>query len=296
MKREFRDTFVLRNSVCDAGYEWDKTEDGKPLLVVQNRPGVGLHMQGLHAGVFREFAGLKTRQDIQEFANRFGDIRNHWDDPPHRDDGTPVLGRTLSTWMKEVGDMRVLVELWDHIKSLNHVELKKLIWLTEDGPEYVISTPKWDKRIVNLPRSLATLTGDPIQFPQNDVLLPARCALQIELNKRLAENGTIPELTWTRDTKETSGGFHQRIIFKPSNLLAALWIQFAQAVTEEFQLRQCGFCGEYFQVGPGAARDDARFCKDVCRVKAWAAERKNQEKTPAKRRVKAKGIKRKIVA
>ena len=53
MKREFRDTFVLRNSVCDAGYEWDKTEDGKPLLVVQNRPGVGLHMQGLHAGVSR---------------------------------------------------------------------------------------------------------------------------------------------------------------------------------------------------------------------------------------------------
>ena len=74
--------------------------------------------------MYREFAGLKTRQDIQEFANRFGDIRNHWDDPPHRDDGTPVLGRTLSTWMKEVGDMRVLVELWDHIKSLSHVELR----------------------------------------------------------------------------------------------------------------------------------------------------------------------------
>ena len=91
----------------------------------------------------------------------------------------------------------------------------------------------------------------------------------------------IPELTWTRDTKETLGGYHQRIIFKPSNLVAAMWIQFAQAVTEELQMRRCDFCEEYFQVGPGAARDDARFCKDVCRVRAWV-KRKNETESAAK--------------
>jgi hypothetical protein len=277
MRREFRDTFILRNSVCDAGHEWGKAEDGEPLLVLQNKPGVGIHTRTLHAGVFREFAGLKTRQHIKVFADKFGDLFNRWTDPPNRYDGTSVLGRPLSTWTEEIGDMRVLVELWDQIKEHDYDALKKLIFLTDAGPEYVISTPKRGRRMVNLTGALTTLSGGPFQFPTNDVLLPARCALQIEINLRLSENRTSPELTWTRDTKETSGGNHQRIVFKPSNLLAAMWVQFAQAVTEELQMRQCEFCGEYFQVGPGAAREDARFCKDVCRVRAW-----NREKQAAK--------------
>ena len=281
MRREYRDTFILRNSVCDAGYAWEKAEDGEPLLVMQNKPGIGLHMQNLHAGVFREFGGLNTRQDIKKFADKYGDLFNHWSDPPHRYDGTSALGRLLSTWTQEIEDMRVLVNLWDHIKERNHDALKKLIFLTDEGPEYVISTPKRGKRIVNLTRAFTTLSGGSFQFPQNDVLLPARCALQIEINTRLSENRTVPELAWTRDTKETSGGHYQRIIFKPSNLLAAMWIQFAQAITEELQMRQCESCGEYFQVGPGAAREDARFCKDVCRVRAWV-KRKNEQKSAAK--------------
>jgi hypothetical protein len=273
MRREFTETFILRNSVCDAGHEWAKAEDGEPLLVMRNKPGVGIHTQPLPAGVFRDFAGLKTQQQIKAFADKFGDLFNHWCDPQNRYDGTNVLGRPLSTWTEEIGDMRVLVELWDQIKERNYDALKKLIFLTDDGPEYVISTPKRGERMVNLTRTLTTRSGEPIQFRPNDVLLPSRCALQIEINMRLSENKTIPELTWTRDTKEDSGGNHQRIIFRPSNLLAAMWIQFAQAVTEELQLRQCDFCGEYFQVGPGAARDDAKFCKAVCRVRAWNREK-----------------------
>src|ERR1017187_3251396 len=149
MRREFRDTFILRNSVCDAGYEWGKAEDGEPLLVMQNKPGVGLHTQALHGGVFREFVKLKTRQHIKAFADKFGDLLNHWSDPPNRYDGTSVLGRPLSAWTEEIGDMRVLVELWDHIKERHYDALKKLIFLTDEGPEYVISTPKRGKRIVN---------------------------------------------------------------------------------------------------------------------------------------------------
>lgn len=97
---------------------------------------------------------------------------------------------------------------------------------------------------------------------------------------RLSENATIPELKWTPDTTE-SGGYQQRIILRPQNLLAALWIQFARAVTEELQMRQCEFCGEYFQVGPGASREDAKYCKDVCRVKAWV-KRKSELKKGSK--------------
>jgi hypothetical protein len=285
MRREYRDTFILRNSVCDAGYTWEKAEDGEPLLVMQNKSGIGLHMQNLHAGVFREFAGLKTRQDIKKFADKYGDLFNHWSDPPHRYDGTSVLGRLLSTWTQEIEDMRVLVNLWDHIKERDHDALKKLIFSTDEGPEYVISRPKTGDHIEKLAQ-VTLPSGNRIQFAQNDVLLPARCALQIEVNARLSENATQPEITWTPDTNE-SGGYGQRIVFRPKNLVSAMWIQFAQAITEELQMRQCESCGEYFQVGPGAAREDARFCKDVCRVRAWV-KRKNEQKSAAKTTKRAK--------
>jgi hypothetical protein len=51
----------------------------------------------------------------------------------------------------------------------------------------------------------------------------------------------------------------------PPNLLAAMWLQFAHAVTGEFQLQLCAGCGKYFQVGPGARRADATTCSDACR-------------------------------
>lgn len=279
MRREYRETFILRNGVCDAGYVWEKAEDGEPLLVMQNKPGVGIHPQELRAGVFRKFAELKTRQDIKKFADMFGDLSNHWNDPPHRYDGTSVLGRLLSEWTKAIEDMRVLVNLWDHIKERNYDALKKLIFFTDEGPEYVISRPKTGSHIGKLAQ-LTLPSGKRIQFSHNDLLLPARCALQIEVNARLSENAIKPELTWTPDTNE-SGGYHQRIVFRSKSLVSALWIQFAQAITEELQMRLCEFCGGYFQVGPGGSREDAKYCKDVCRVRAWT-KRKNEQKPAVK--------------
>lgn len=44
----------------------------------------------------------------------------------------------------------------------------------------------------------------------------------------------------------------KRLIFEPTNLLAAILLQFARAVTEGYQLQTCAGCGEYFQVGKAA--------------------------------------------
>jgi hypothetical protein len=68
---------------------------------------------------------------------------------------------------------------------------------------------------------------------------------------------------------------HQRIVFQPTNLLAAIWLQFARAVTEEYPLRICEGCGEYFQVGPGR-RAHTKTCKDRCRQRA-CRQRKNRK-------------------
>lgn len=80
----------------------------------------------------------------------------------------------------------------------------------------------------------------------------------MEVNKRIAEYVTTPRLAWTPD-------YGQRIIFEPSNLLAAMWNQFAQAITGDLRLKKCVVCGNYFQVGPGAKRADTITCGVACR-------------------------------
>jgi hypothetical protein len=249
------DPFIFRGVVSEAGYEWLKGMDGKPRLVSRHVPGVGFRACVPHPGLFREFAELNpTREAIQGFAGRYGDLFNRYElrQSVARDDGTGSEGASLGTWREEIGEMRVLVGLWDQIQDQRLAELTKIITRTEKELYYVIKTPKGK---VN-----ATLAhGDGLsRFDHADVLLPARCALQSEINKRIAETLTVPRLAWTPD-------YHQRIIFQPSNLLAAMWMQFAQAVTGEFQLKRCEGCGIYFQVGPGGRRADATTCGDKCR-------------------------------
>jgi hypothetical protein len=287
MIREVRpDPFIFRNRVSDAGYEWGKREDGQSCLMMRDAPGVGLHTKELHPGLFREFAGLEpTREAIQGFAEEYGDLFNHWQGS-RSEDGALIWGSLFSTWKEKIAEMRILVSLWDQIQTRQIAALKKVITQTDEGPWYTIRLPR--RRVLaslayeNTPSSPNELVRFyPIQFAPNDVVLPARCALQIEINNRLSEHSTIAVLSWTPDTNEATGGYHQRINLKPLNLLAAIWTQFAQAVTGEFQLRQC-FCGNYFPVGPGGRRADATTCDDTCRVKRWV-NRKKQERITSKR-------------
>jgi hypothetical protein len=260
------DPFIIRETVSEAGYEWLKGVDGKPRLVPRRVAGVGFRTCEPHPGVFREFVRLApTRDAIQGFAGQYGDLFNRYalEQGAGRADGTEAHGTSLGTWTQEIGDMRVLVELWEQIQHRQIASLKKIVKWTAKDVGYVIETPK---HRVNVTLAHADIPGSGFsRFSPKDVLLPAKCALQTEINKRIAEQPTVPRLAWTPDTKETSGGYHQRLIFTPPNLLGAMWLQFAQAVAGEFELYPCDACGKFFQRGPGGRRADATTCSDACR-------------------------------
>jgi hypothetical protein len=127
----------------------------------------------------------------------------------------------------------------------------------------VLASPKYNKVLLD-------------RFKPFDVLRPALYALQAEINKRIAEFGVVPTLVWCpgpRINGIAKPDHHQRIVFVPKNLLAAMWLQFAQAVTGEYQLRECKGCGEYFQIGPGARRGQTKTCSSRCRQRASRAIR-----------------------
>jgi hypothetical protein len=261
------DPFAFRARVSDAGYEWLKGEDDKLRLVPRRVPGTGFHESDIGPGLFLQFKSLsETRAEIESFASVHGDLFNRYE-PSQRiihKDGTASYGLSLKTWTQEINDMKTVAGLWECIKGRNLAILQKVILWTDKEVGYVLRTsPKRRVRRVTLAHADIPNSGF-LRFSKEDVLLPARCALQEEINARLADSPPVPRLVWTPD-------YHERVVLSPPNLLSAMWLQFAQAVTSEFELYPCDACGQYFQRGPGGRRADSATCSDACR------QRKNRK-------------------
>ena len=97
------------------------------------------------------------------------------------------------------------------------------------------------------------------RFETGDVIWPAKYALQAEINRRISgedpELMIKPQLVWTSE-------MDQRIIFTPKSLHAGMWLQFAQAVTGEFQLKRVShfrqlFAGNAVRSRSGTVNADA---------------------------------------
>jgi hypothetical protein len=263
------DPFIFRWHVEQEGYEW-KAGGVDAELRLFGRGGLGSWLRVYEPlkipGLFLKFAKIRSAQNaILEFAGEYGDLFDSYSIEEVRvQRGRMAGGATLDTWKAEIGDMRALVRLWEAIRKPqareNAMELKRVITWAHGGVRHETKTPKahqhsWLAHPLD-PNFDAQCGG----FKPGDVLLPARYALQREINCRIASAPTFstPRLAWTPD-------YHQRLIFAPSNLLGAMWLQFAQAVTEEFVLKRCEECGRYFQTGPGGRRADAITCGEACR-------------------------------
>ncbi len=60
----------------------------------------------------------------------------------------------------------------------------------------------------------------------------------------------------------------------PENLMAAMWLQFADQVSQGTQFKRCENCPTWFPVGPGTrTKPSKRFCSTRCRV-AWHTRHK----------------------
>ena len=65
---------------------------------------------------------------------------------------------------------------------------------------------------------------------------------------------------------------------EPDSLLAGMWLQFAQAVTENSYLRRCAWCPTWFAYGSGTGRrKTAQYCSDRCRKAAHRHKKEAQQ-------------------
>src|SRR5580704_8789683 len=191
MKTAPTQTAVFGWRVAKAGYEWKQSVRSRPHLYERNVPGLGSRISQPMVdtpGLFREFTRLRDKDDIRKFADQYGVLFDRYsDEGDHiKEKGTywsvdASCGTALGVWQREIADMRTLVDIWDSITSNNMKDLKQIVFWRNEAVEYRIVTPKYQ------PSAWLTLPGDRHPFGKGDLLLPARYALQREINRRLSD-------------------------------------------------------------------------------------------------------------
>jgi hypothetical protein len=282
-------TILYHGEVSDLGYQWTTREkDKEPRLAALIEEGCTLRRADVQPGSFLTFADTEPSKDgILRFASEYGhqliDFGPFEDRVENGQSGIWGNGATLRTWQRYIADMSEAANLWQNIKARNLENLKEVIKWGEnkDGRKYVRyeGTKRWDI----VAHEDAPIGGTELsRFREGEVLLPARYALQRLINDRLEGLKIAPRLTIVREGQTELG---QRVLFQPSNLLAAMWLRFAEVVAGDWEMKKCAAgCGKYFPItpgAPGARRSDSTTCSDKCRQRL---KQENDERQKLKRR------------
>src|SRR2546427_2867913 len=258
--------------VNESGYQWVRaakieSETGARMsvdwcLVARPVPGSMVKPQRPleeHTGLFRDFSQLELKRDaILRFADQHGPLFGPLSTVVPASARTLITGERFADWKLAVTEMATLSELWRASAERDVEALRRFIFWKEEHVYYkipggrmaVIASSKFD-------------TEKWASLQREDLVLPARLALQSELDERLSSRSRHlligPRLIWTTNTD-------LQLVLQPSSLLAAMWLQFAQAVAGNYQLRVCEGCGGDFFGGGGARkRVDARAHNNTCR-------------------------------
>jgi len=249
-----------------------------------------------HTGLFREFADMHplTPEKAIAFADKFGTLGA--EDLTFKIDraiegGTLPghglaralkwhTGERLSAWDFEVAAANHIVELMDLIRSKDVTGLSRFITWSEDGQ---------DAKYRGIKDAFKTITSaqlnanpaSPTRTP--DVIRPAMWAIQTQINLRLKNYVSKPKLLWDSQVRRLT----VRII--PENLISAIWLQIALAVEGNKDYRQCSQCQRWFEVGGDHVREDAKYCQQSCRSKAYR-ERQKKARELAKSGMKPREI------
>jgi hypothetical protein len=202
----------------------------------------------------RIFADLEpTGNAVLEFANRYGPLRERLDHC------------AMTLWAQQIAQMRRMVALKTALDKSDWPAIRENL-----EPFYAHDLPA--------AREIAAKIKAGKRLPEPDLANAAGLMLAC-----FADKATIRP-TWD------SAGQRVTLAVQPSDLLEALWLQFARSVLDQQQYRRCEVCGRWY---PGTEdpdkkrkrstiRSDRRVCSDSCRVKAYARRKRRTLELHAK--------------
>ena len=235
-----------------------------------------------HTGLFREFASLHpaSEEEIVKFAGKYGWLGGPMQVPvfrfkpgesriplPSINPMRQLVGERTTAWEAEAATMEHLVCLWDAATKGDRATLTEFVtWdANGDGVRYVGI----------LGRSMIARTNYREEFFRNlkagELGRPALEFVRTKVTERLDKSGIDNRLLWDPNYRR------QRLHVVPTSLVAALWLQFAKAIEGDKEYRQCEQCSRWFEVA-AEKREDAKFCQNACRSKAYRERQKTARK------------------
>lgn len=278
------EVFDFRWRVAQRGYGWVRTipirepsgavgsseqlvlTDGVP--VGTKNPAVAYAPLREHTGLFRVFAETPpTKEAVLQFANRFGPLGESVG--IILDGGVVGTGEPVSLWKREIAAMREVVELWMTSTAKDGNSWRKSARAGATLSERI----RWeagDKILYRTPGRCAVIASTRVspelleRFSPPDVVGPAKAHVQKVVNQHL-KGRVSPRLLWASAVPRL--GLH----FVPSNLIGALWLQFARAIDGEKEYRRCQVCPRFIEISlePTGSRTDRKYCSDACRMKEY---------------------------
>lgn len=240
-------------TVAESGYQFHTIDDR--VWLAFKEPTTWTLYQPLvrHTGLYREFMAIQTREEILGFVNKYGWLGvQHTDGPLTTESRSVIFPESVPDWWYEIGRMRSTVLLWDALQKADKKYLKSVIHWKRN--------PKWIlfKDFFHTGKMKDTMP-DGSQVKYGELNWPAYRHIQDRINESL-ENNASPRMLWDESNE-------LKLYHVPNNLLGAMWLQFADAVSYNLEYRECGWCGKPFEV-TRSTRSDRQYCSNSCRVSA----------------------------
>ena len=214
------------------------------------------------SALFRILANLEVDYDaIQGFADQYGLLYHD------RIDGTSTYrGRHFRTqgtpwidWRYNILALRHWVKVWDLICEDDSRGLLAYIQSLDDWARE-IGAKDSDNPV---PQFIGGTTGI-LESPARKRIEAAKYSLRYGLwESHLRTNLTV-HLMYDQPPRDRF-----RFMLRGEDLLTAIWAQFAAAVADNKEYRQCETCGKPFELSPDVARTNRQYCSTPCRLKAY---------------------------
>ena len=253
--------FHLDWPIFDGGYIATPDEDGNEVLWPK-KPNAAVRVTSVpaHGTLFLDFAELAVVPDrgserFIEFANAHGAA---WviDRP------APAIPKSngagaISWYDFTAQEFQHGVKLWNASKS--DCVPKSLI--IKRGVDYYQRIEGGEERYC-LHQSIGDIGKD---STPSEI---CRVALANHLSLHLARRISVS--VWPSPNNESL-----ELFTEPNDLVSAMWLQFAFAVSGVFSIQKCEdkSCGKYFAITTKARGNPRRFCGDTCRKRASLARK-----------------------
>jgi hypothetical protein len=232
--------------------------------------------------LFVQFAQLEpTEEGILQWCREFG-MLGIGDYSYTTLDGGQTYFEKIEDWDLEIHRMKKCLELWKAIKDLEAPDLdyiKDNIRRVENPP----FSPCWrwnciSRYKVKYGYSLDNFYVERIYNDSDDIVLVANDflanAIEESFNQTQLDKTPRTRFTFLKPKGTQKGSLSIKI----ESLIAALWIQFAQAVDGGSNWRICENpdCANWIEIkktGSRKSRGDKKFCSNACRATVWRSKK-----------------------